>query len=215
MTPQAAMLSAAQIRARTGARAPRDETPEMRRTVSLAVRCAKEGDSDALRFLYVRYAGNVREYVRSVIHDEYEAEDITQVVFAKLMTAIVKYDERAVPFLGWLLRVAHNAAIDQMRGIRAAPVPEVHGSNDDPGSDITDEISGCKESLTAALATLPVEQRNVVLLRHVFGFSPSEIAETLGRTESSVHGLHHRGRRALQDELTRLHTGPATSCAVG
>lgn len=186
----------------------------MRRTVSLAVRRAKEGDRDALRFLYVRYAGNVREYVRSLVHDDYEAEDITQVVFAKLMTAIAKYDERAVPFLGWLLRVAHNAAIDQMRRIRATPVPEIHGSDEDTGSGSTDDINDCKESLAAALATLPVEQRNVVLLRHVFGLTPGEIAETLGRTESSVHGLHHRGRRALQVELTRLHTGPATSCAV-
>jgi RNA polymerase sigma-70 factor (ECF subfamily) len=42
------------------------------------------------------------------------------------------------------------------------------------------------------------------------GLTPGEIAERLGRTENSIHGLHHRGRRAVQQELRRLECGPAT-----
>ena len=38
----------------------------------------------------------------------------------------------------------------------------------------------------------------MLILRHIAGLSPSEIAERIGKTESSVHGLHHRGRGALQ-----------------
>lgn len=181
----------------------------MRRTVSEAVRSAQAGDRDALRFLYIRYADNVRRYVRSIVRDDHDAEDITQLVFAKLMTAIVKYDERAVPFFSWLLRVAHNAAIDQLRSNRTAPVPEVYGADECARGDATD----CRESLEAALSKLPEEQRSVVLLRHVVGLTPGEIAELMGRTESSVHGLHHRGRRALQVELTRTHTRPSTQAA--
>jgi RNA polymerase sigma-70 factor, ECF subfamily len=51
----------------------------------------------------------------------------------------------------------------------------------------------------------------VLLLRHVVGLSPVEIAERLGRSESSVHGLHHRGRRALQQELRHQGLAPATA----
>ena len=187
-------------------RAPRNETPEMRRTVLRVVKRAQAGDDDALRFLYLRYADNVYGYVRSIVRDDHEAEDVTQLVFAKLMTVIVKYDDRAVPFFSWLLRVAHNAAIDQMRANRAIPVPEVYGAEEHASDDGAD----CKANLEAALSTLPEEQRSVVLLRHVVGLTPGEIAEVLGRTSSSVHGLHHRGRRALQQELTRLDSCPST-----
>jgi RNA polymerase sigma-70 factor (ECF subfamily) len=57
---------------------------------------------------------------------------------------------------------------------------------------------------------LPEDQREVVFLRHVVGLTPGEIADRLGRSESSIHGLHHRGRRALQVQLTRVDSAPFT-----
>ena len=60
---------------------------------------------------------------------------------------------------------------------------------------------------------MPDEQRDVMVMRHVVGLSPPEIAEQMGRTESSVHGLHHRGRRALQEELSRLGSSPSIASA--
>ena len=106
------------------ARTTLDETPNDRRTVAMAVARGREGDREAIRFLYVRYSHNIYGYVRSIVHDEHEAEYITQHVFAKLMTVLVKYDERGVPFFAWLLRLAHNAAIDHLRGRRATPAEE-------------------------------------------------------------------------------------------
>jgi RNA polymerase sigma-70 factor (ECF subfamily) len=60
---------------------------------------------------------------------------------------------------------------------------------------------------------LPYEQREVILMRHLVGLTPPEIATRMGRSESSIHGLHHRGRRALQQELRRLESAPATARA--
>jgi RNA polymerase sigma-70 factor, ECF subfamily len=188
------------------ARTALNETPEDARTVAVAVARGKEGDREAIRYLYVRYAPNVYGYVRSIVHDEHEAEDITQHVFAKLMTVLVKYDERGVPFVAWLLRLAHNAAIDHLRGRRATPAEEVFGS-DTRADDATAERS---RSLREALHALPDEQRSVVVLRHVVGLTPGEIATAMGRSESSIHGLHHRGRRALQAELTSRDSAPST-----
>src|SRR6266446_9511647 len=88
------------------------EEPESRVMVQRAVARAKAGDRDAIRYLYVRYADSVYGYVRSILDDDYEAEDVTQHVFLKLMTSIGKYEPRGVPFLGWILRVAHNVAVD-------------------------------------------------------------------------------------------------------
>src|ERR671936_145753 len=110
------------------ARTTLDESPEDSRNVRLAVARGKEGDREAIRFLYVRY----------IVHDEHEAEDITQHVFAKLMTVLVKYDERGVPFFGWLLRLAHNAAIDHLRSRRATPAEEVFGADERSDDDAID-----------------------------------------------------------------------------
>lgn len=180
------------------------------RVVSHAVARAKEGDREAVRFLYLRYADNVYGYVRSIVRDDYEAEDVTQHVFAKLITVIGKYEQRAVPFSAWILRLAHNAAIDHMRKRRAVPAAEVFGA-DEHAADGNDDRS---RELRGALADLPDEQRDVIVLRHVLGLSPSEIAGRMGKTEPSVHGLHHRGRAALRTALVERGCAPTVAAKV-
>jgi RNA polymerase sigma-70 factor (ECF subfamily) len=189
-------------------RATLDESPETLRKVRLAAARAKEGDHDALRFLYVVYCHNIYGYVRSIVHDDQEAEDVTQHVFAKLMHVIVKYDDRGVPFFAWLLRLARNVAIDHLRVNRPTPTETVIDPETSSGADLDRA-----EIVRYALATLPNEQRQVVILRHVVGLTPGEIADRMGRTEGSIHGLHHRGRRALRRELERLETTPLTRSA--
>jgi len=187
-----------------------DESPEAMRQVRLAIARAKEGDRDAIRLLYIRYSGNVYGYLRSIVRDEKEAEDLTQHVFMKLMTVIAKYEDQGVPFSGWLLRLARNVALDHLRKRRATPTEEVF-SPDTSADDAQDSV----RSLHTALQALPEEQRSVVVMRHLVGLTPPEIAKRLGRSESSIHGLHHRGRRALQEELRRLDAAPSTSaCAA-
>jgi RNA polymerase sigma-70 factor, ECF subfamily len=61
------------------------------------------------------------------------------------------------------------------------------------------------------LEDLPEEQREVLVLRHIVGLSPGEIAGTLDKTESSVHGLHHRGRSSLRQSLTELEAAPVVA----
>jgi RNA polymerase sigma-70 factor (ECF subfamily) len=186
-----------------------DESPQTKTKTRLAVARAKEGDRDAVQFLYVSYAHNVYGYVRSIVRDDHEAEDVTQHVFAKLMTVIVKYDDRGVPFFAWLLRLARNVAIDHLRANRTTPMDTVL----DPGASSGVDLDRA-ETVRAALGALPHEQREVVVLRHVVGLSPGEIADRMGRTEGSIHGLHHRGRRALQRELTLLESTPSTRSAT-
>jgi RNA polymerase sigma-70 factor (ECF subfamily) len=171
-----------------------------------AVARAKAGDTAGLRFLYVRYERDVYRYVRSILRDEHDAEDVTQNVFAKLMTALSGYEEREVPFSAWILRVARNAALDWLRQRRAIPYEDVRG----PDTRYDDTARRSVASLSEALSTLPEEQRQVVLLRHMVGLSPGEIATRLGKSEGSIHGLHHRARATLRETLTRLEAAPAT-----
>lgn len=181
-----------------------DDSAEAQEKIRLAVARAKEGDQDALRFLYITYAQNIYGYVRSIVRDEHEAEDVTQHVFAKLLTSLPKYDDRGVPFFAWLLRFSRNVAIDHLRANRMTPTETVI----DPERR-ADGDAERSHAVRAALASLPREQREVVILRHVVGLTPGEIASRIGRSEASVHGLHHRGRRALQHELARLESMPS------
>jgi RNA polymerase sigma-70 factor (ECF subfamily) len=184
-----------------------DESDTCRRRVALAVARAKQGDREALRYLYVQYADNVYGYVASVVKDDHEAEDITQLVFAKLMTVLPKYEQRQVPFTSWLLRLAHNAALDHLRRRLPMPAEDVRRADERVDEGLADGV----QVVGQALVALPEDQRTVVLLRHLVGLTPGEIAERLGRSENSIHGLHHRGRRALQSHLRQLDSAPATA----
>ena len=71
------------------------------RATRLAVARAKQGDREALRYLYVRYADNVYSYVASIVRNHHEAEDVTQQVFAKLIDSLapLRGSRRALPQL--------------------------------------------------------------------------------------------------------------------
>jgi RNA polymerase sigma-70 factor, ECF subfamily len=174
-----------------------------------AIARAKQGDIDALHFLYVRFADEVYGFVNSIVRDPHAAEDITQNLFGKLMTAIQRYEQREVPFAAWILRVARNAALDHLRARRQIPFEEVR-VDDEGHEQLGFERSQC---LREALRCLPQDQREVLVLRHVAGLTPREIAERLGKTEGSIHGLHHRGRGALQAALRELEAAPVIAAA--
>jgi RNA polymerase sigma-70 factor (ECF subfamily) len=195
------------LRGRFSRKSSPEELPAHAAVLSRAIAAAKAGESDAMRYLYVRFADNVYGYARSIVRDEHEAEDVTQQVFAKLMVSIHKYEQREVPFSAWILRVTHNLAIDQVRRRRAVPcgdvtVPEQR-SESLPGQEA--------RCLREAFSALPPDQREVLVMRHVLGMSPGEIADRLGKSEGSIHGLHHRGRGTLKAALIERGAAPATA----
>jgi RNA polymerase sigma-70 factor, ECF subfamily len=187
-----------------------DDEVAWRRT-RRAIARASAGDRDALRDLYVRYSGLVYRQVRAVVRDEHEAQDITQLVFIKLIRALPRYDERQGPFSAWLLRVARNLAIDQVRRRRPVPAEEVYAL-DAPCDDAAPDRA---QALHDALAGLSSDQREVLVLRQIMGLGPREIARRLDRTEGSVHALHHRARAAMRASLLQSQAGPATRRGPG
>jgi RNA polymerase sigma-70 factor, ECF subfamily len=180
---------------------------DARTLLAKAIASAKEGDVSALHFLYVSYVGEVQGYVRQVVGDLDDAEDTTQNVFVKLISAIGGYEEREVPFAAWLRRIARNTALDHLRSRRQIPFAEVHTRDEGP------EQLGVERSqaLVAALESLPEDQREVVILRHIAGLTPGEIALRLGKSEPAVNGLQHRGRASLRAALSDLDAAPVTA----
>jgi RNA polymerase sigma-70 factor, ECF subfamily len=175
-----------------------------------AIARAREGDRAAAEYCYIRFVGEVRRYVQSIVHEPHDAEDVTHNVFIKLFGSLERYDERIAPFSAWLLRIARNAALDHLRHSRALPLDELAARR----SAATRPDPDASAALRDAFETLPDQQRLVLFLRHVQGLSPDEIAHELGRTPASVNGLQHRGRGALKAALRRAEMTPATAASA-
>ncbi len=192
---------------RDGGVMPVDGRAREERRLRGAVLGAKRGDRLSLRYLYLRFGPRVYRYVLAIVGDHHEAEDVTHNVFAKVIDAVGAYEPRETPFEAWILRIARNVAIDQVRARRTIPVAEM------PDAEPAEE--GPDGALHAALAQLPPDQREVLVMRHVVGLTPAEIAGILGRSESSIHGLHNRGRRTLKATLCDLGAAPSVPAGLG
>jgi RNA polymerase sigma-70 factor (ECF subfamily) len=134
-----------------------------------------------------------------VVHDAAAAEDVAQEAFLAAVRALERFDRRR-PFGPWLHRIVVNRAIDyaRARDVRrevpadavaeaAAPAGACHGA---PSGE-----------LLAALALLAPEQRAVIVLRHLLGYTPGEIAAILGLPRGTVNSRLRRGLDALAGPL--------------
>jgi RNA polymerase sigma-70 factor (ECF subfamily) len=193
-------------RSRRAATTPAQDEWRVRKMVA----AARAGNRDAMRELYESHARDVHAHVLRILGDVHDADDVTQQVFAKLLTGLDRYQPGGAPFSAWVHRVARNAAIDHLRRRNLELCGEVPEARSPDGAS-ADEA---RTSLRTALESLPPAQRDVVVLMDMIGFSPSEIAERLGKTVRSVHGLHYRGRAAARLALDDLGCAPATMQAM-
>ena len=120
--------------------------------VDRAVDRAREGDREGIRVLYGRYSADVYRFVRSIVGNDHDAEDVTQTVFMKLILVIHRYRREAVPFDAWLIRVARNAAIDHLRERRPIPCEEIRTSAPDPFDGNGERLSDLKEAIGGCAA---------------------------------------------------------------
>src|SRR4051812_5231612 len=127
----------------TGASAPASGEVVVRE----AVRRAQLGDAAGLGYLYARFADDVRRRVARVLRDGHDAEDLTQEIFARLPRTIRHYEDRGLPFGGWLMRVAHNAALDELRRPHDVPLGDVY-------TPVHEDEPSIPEDVRSALALL-------------------------------------------------------------
>jgi RNA polymerase sigma-70 factor (ECF subfamily) len=167
---------------------------------------AARGDGAAFSQIYEHCAPRLHRYVRSMVSDQWDAEDVTQEVFVKIFTGLGRYTSGRASFTAWTLRVARNAAIDHVRRRRGrAELGEV-----DPRAALDDVGRGCRESLRQVLGELEPHQREVLVLRAYAGFEPSEVAVYAGASRGSINTLYHRARVTARDRLRAMAAGPCT-----
>jgi RNA polymerase sigma-70 factor (ECF subfamily) len=172
----------------------------------LAVRAA-QADRAAFEVLYRRYLDRVYAYAFYQLGDHHDAEDATERTFLAALAALPTFRAGGAGFRAWLFRIARNTVANAQRTRRrrrTVPMPDGfdrHAPDADPAALVAraDEM----RRVLAALAELPEERRQVVLLRFVDGLSAREIGEVLDRSPGAARVLLHR---ALRDVAARLDT---------
>lgn len=158
------------------------------------VAAAREGSRDALEVLFRRHWSRMHRLAYLVCHDAAAAEDIAQEAFLSAVRALDRFDRRR-PFAPWLTRIVVNRAIDwtRSRTLRREDFVEA------PAGEQPRAAVG--EDTVAALRRLPADQRAVVVLRHLLGYTPREIGRMLDLPTGTVNSRMRRGLNALEGEL--------------
>lgn len=169
---------------------------------------ALAGRQSAYAELMRRHREPVYRLIRSHVGDADAALDVTQQSFIAAFTALNRYDARR-PFRIWMMRIAINKARDwaRRRAVRrfftfARPMEEA--------ADVADPVALADVRLAArleldrtmaAIAGLPTNLKDVLVLRTVEGLSQSESAAVLGISEKAVETRLRRARAKLSDIL--------------
>jgi len=177
----------------------------------LIVDAAKAGDESALSELYTLYFPRVYRYILARTGNPYDAEDLAEEVFMKVLEAIERFQWREAPFSAWLFRIAHNALISQRRkdGVRGRSGPLSDGLALDAQSpdDMVENRLALNQIMEAA-RKLPEAQRQVITLRFSAGLSVAETARAMNKGEGNVKVIQHKAIAKLRDAVRnrpRLH----------
>jgi RNA polymerase sigma-70 factor (ECF subfamily) len=159
-----------------------------------------EGDVVAYRELVRRHAPKLQRFAERLLRDPSEAEDVVQETFLRLWQRAREYSPSA-RVTTWLHRIAHNLAVDRLRGRgRAAPFEEEELPVSAPQPVLIDEARRAR-ALEQALAALPERQAAALVLVHLHGLTGAEACEVLGIGPEALESLLARGRRALKQRL--------------
>ena len=174
------------------------------------------GDPEALGALYDRHARVVFSLLVRIVGDRDTAEDLLQEVFLRAWHQAHAFDETRGTVRGWLHRIAHNLALNEVRRRQRRPQVNERAASTDPDGD---DYAGCVDEspgpavdawcadrdarLAQGLDQLPPRQRAVLML-YAAGFSQSEIASILGEPLGTVKSRMRRALCHLREALPVL-----------
>lgn len=163
---------------------------------------ATAGDVGAVGRLYDALVGPIYRYVAVRVRRREDAEDLTHIVFERIVGALPRYRHNGRPFAAWAFRIARNAVIDHQRRLRPT---EQLGSIAEPTDGIELEalcLHGEEiRELRAAIRRLTPDQQEAIALRYAVGLSAEEAAQVMGRRAGTIRGLTFRAIESLRRHL--------------
>jgi RNA polymerase sigma-70 factor (ECF subfamily) len=169
------------------------------------VRGSQQGDPEAFRLLMERYQGKVFSIAYALVRQRQDVEDIAQQVFTKVYFSIAQFDFRSA-FLTWLYRITVNECYDYLRKQRANRTICVSEMTEDEQRQFTNHPAGdvlpdrqaeLAQTTALLLRKLPEEERLLLLLREVEGYSIHDLSRLFAWNENTVKVKLFRARQRL------------------
>lgn len=170
------------------------------------------GDEDALGHLYDRFGQAVYSLCLRIVHDGATAEELTQEVFVRLWRSAASFEPSKGRVSTWLLRIAHNLALNEVRRRQSRPVVALDVEWDVESATLADTSGEGDPALSAwmreravtvrqSLAQLPEPQRQAIELAFFGGLSQAEVAAALGDPLGTVKSRIRVGMQRLRELL--------------
>ncbi len=187
-----------------------ENTPE-----GALVRRAQGGDESAFRELVEKYQSKVFSIIHGIVRQKNDVEDIAQQVFAKIYFSIKNFDFRSSP-ITWIYKITVNECFDYLRKKKVRKLvyesdlseDEVRRvENAEPAADRApraDVTLARRDYMTKLLERVSEEDRNLLMLKEVEGYSVEELAEMLKMNENTVKVKLFRARQKLVKASQRL-----------
>jgi len=187
-----------------------EDEAERTRLIAL-VELARSGDKEAFGQLYDHYHLSVFRFLYYRVSSTTLAEDLTAETFFRALRSMSSFRWQGKDFGAWLMTIARNLAADHFKAGRTRleqtteDMQTLDSAAEGPEGEVLASLTN--ERLIAALADLPGEQRDCLVMRFLQGLSIAETAEILGRSTGAIKQLQLRGVRNLakmlpQDSLT-------------
>ncbi|MGB8858028.1 MAG: sigma-70 family RNA polymerase sigma factor [Ilumatobacteraceae bacterium] len=167
----------------------------------------RRGDETAVRSVYRQYSGLVMAVAMRVLGDRGLAEEAVQQAFLQAWRSAAGFEEGR-DLAPWLATIARRVAIDVQRRESRRPVTALDDADPTDRSLVTlppsEEQAWETGQVRLAIDALPTDERNIVRLQHVQGFTHQQIAEQLGIAVGTVKSRSFRAHRALAATLAHL-----------
>lgn len=173
----------------------------------------KEGDQNAFEQLVRENQNNIFKIALSLVKNVEDAEDIAQDVFIKIYNAINSFNGQST-ISTWIYRITYNVSLDFLK--KHGKKAKVTKTLDDPEDyevlsiegntfipDAMFELKETREDIKDALSQISEEQRQLIELKDVHGFSYEEIISMTGLKDGTLKSRLSRGRQALKDILIK------------
>ena len=164
---------------------------------SQLVKLYLNGNEGGFEVLLERYQSRIFTSIHLIVKDRYIAEDLTQETFIKALKTLKagRYNDEG-KFQPWIMRIAHNLAIDHFRRNKRFPTIIMEdGTNvfntlefSEAPYETIQEQKDTKEKLRALIEELPEAQREVLVMRHYMEMSFQDIAESTGVSINTALG---------------------------
>ena len=193
------------------------EAPPLEQDVEMLKRL-HDGDRTAMAELYDRYFDRVYSLVfNQVDRNRDTAEDIVQETFLAALKSAKGFKGRSSAYT-WLCSIAYHKVADHYRrqsrerkrmvsGVDVDTIDVSDNPGRQPQPDSLIESAETRQIVNEALAKLPWDYRQVLILKYVEELSVQEISQIMDRSPKSVEGLLTRSRKALQTQLAGLREG--------